>query len=172
MNALIATEIAKWPADSKVWCINHPVRRLVVSVDSSGCKTFLNVYGTITFNADGSYEERLDTDQEHRAYSFYSKTRPDMEERAAEWVTLKMDRMFGHAKKRRFEEEVKALNPIDVYGFDDCLVCYERTVSKTKCRHPVCVPCASRLKKCPLKCQPIQCDCCCPDSDEEDSDEE
>jgi hypothetical protein len=157
MNALLAAELAASPKEFVT--VGHPVQRIVVSVDSSGSKTFMDVYGEIDLYKKGGYREKL-FQNGHEIYCFYSPTPVDMDERAAVWRALKIDRLFGHANKRRCVEEIRALDPVDIYGFDECLVCYEKTQTKTVCRHPVCVPCMSRLQECPVKCGPIDCHCC------------
>ena len=156
MNALLAAEFAKRPVASRPCLISHPVKRIVISVDASGSKTFMDVYGTLTMYPNGTYQEMLKTSGDKEVYRFNSLTMPDMDVRAAEWAELKVDRMFGHAKKRQCTESIQALNPLDIYGFEDCMVCYERTVSKTECKHPLCLVCSSRLQdKCPLRCRRI-----------------
>ena len=53
--------------------------------------------------------------------------------------------------------------------FEDCSICLERTIGKTRCRHPICLACLSNLRipKCPLCRAPID-----PDFENSESEQE
>jgi hypothetical protein len=134
--------------------IAHPVCAVKV-VDTSGNVNYVEVHGTIQRNGDGTnYKEHI-TIMGHDIYNFHSDITPDIGERFLVWDALTLSREYGTARSLTSIERFKALNPTQAFGFEDCVVCYEKTTTRTICKHVVCMPCQSQLKQCPLRCGPM-----------------
>ena len=69
-----------------------------------------------------------------------------------ESVKSLLDEFMDKLKTIQFDKLSGSFNKQDMSNAEECCVCLEPTVTKTNCRHHICIPCWNQIasQKCPL----------------------
>ena len=62
------------------------------------------------------------------------------------------DEFIDKIKTVQFDKKSGTFTPTDISNAEECCVCLEPTVTKTNCRHHICIPCWDQIKsqRCPI----------------------